>query len=479
MTQIRREAGSFRDPSGYILHKADGVYRSLNSESYETVRSVLQSPVYPRLTQDELLIPTEFVDDPTQKALNQEEGLSDRFYVRHKRLWFISYPYEWSSEMLLDAARCTLQVQLAAMDHRFGLKDATAYNVQFEPGSYGPAPVFIDIASMERLPDTRGIWIPYKQFLSHFLLPLLFYRRMGYDFRGSFLNNMEGFEPEQAYRMVGPLKRIFPPYLTLVTLPQWLSGREIKGGSPTKTKTAPPSEIQQQRDLFILRHTVRSLQRKIEHLRSKPAKSQWSDYEDTKSYSTEAGVEKDQFVSRALDQVRPETVVDIGCNTGKFSLMAAERGAKVLALDSDMVTLDRLYRRAKELGAAVLPLRIDVGNPSPGIGWNNEERAPFLKRVAEFDCVLALAVVHHILITKGIPLPEITNLFHRLTRRYLVLELIGRECPMFQSLLRGRDALYAEFSLETQENILGRNFTVLRSHQLTGMDRRLYLLEKR
>jgi SAM-dependent methyltransferase len=455
------------------------VYRSLNPESYQLIRSFLQSPVYAHLVKRGSLIATDLVDDATHTALAEAEGLPGRFYVKHKRLWFLSYPYEWTAEMLLDAARCTLLVQSTLMEYGFSLKDASCYNVQFNLGIDGPTPIFIDIGSIEPLSNTRGIWLPYKQFLGNFLLPLLYYRNMGYDFKAIFLADLDGFDPEQAYSLVKPLRRLLPPYLTLVTIPHWLRQWEARRGPRLRCQKVKNSEVEQDKTLFILRHIMGFLQRRIDSLGSGPTQSAWVDYEEQNIYPPDARAGKLAFVRQICQQRRPETVLDIGCNVGQFSFVAAEFGAKVLALDSNLASLDRLYRRAKERKATVLPLRMDITNPSPGIGWKNSERRPFLDRVAESDCVFALAIVHHILITKGIPLLEIVRLFHRLTNRYLVVELVDPSDPMFQSLLRGREHLYSTLSLEAQEQIFTRHFAVLESHSCTGMARKLYLMEKK
>jgi len=479
MSRPQQDPASFRDPSGHIFYCSEGVYRSLNKESYGLLRSFLQSPAYAHLLDKGLLIPTDLVDDATQRTLAEEEGLPDRFYVQHKKLWFISYPYEWTTKMLVDAARCTLLVQATLMEYGFGLKDASAYNVQFDFGNSGPAPIFIDLGSMEPLSDTRGLWLPYKQFVSHFLLPLLYHRDLGYDFKGTFLSDLEGFDPELAFQLAGPFRRLLPRYLTLVSMPHWLRRWEGKGNLHHDQQKVPPSEVQREKSRFILRHTVRSLQRKIDRLGGGTRKSGWVDYEERNNYSPDAEAEKQTFLHRICEQLRPKTVLDIGCNTGHFSFVAAQYGAKVLALDRDLPSLDRLYRSARERNSSVLPLRIDISNPSPGIGWRNEERTAFLDRVKGFECVFATAVVHHLLATNGIPLSEVANLCHQLTTKYLVVELVDPTDPMFRSLLRGRDALYAELSLQEQERIFTQRFAVLQSHHLTGMGRKLYLMERR
>ncbi len=458
-----REAASFRDPSGYILYGLDReVYRSLNLESYTMVQQFLEGPAYASLLEQELIIPTELAG---QNAVT--ETRSDRYYLRHKRLELITYPYEWTPQMLLDAAKCTLEVQLELMNHGFSLKDASAYNIQFDFGSNGLAPVFIDVGSIELLTDP--IWLAYKQFVSHFLLPLFLYHDKNHDFRGTFLTEMDGLDPEEAYCLLG-MSKFLSPYFTLVTLPHWLG----KGAQKTQ-----PREQDPERTFFIMHHTIRSLQRKLNCLRFKPVESEWTAYEDSNTYPDDARATKQVFGRHVWNQIEPQVVLDIGCNTGYFSFQAAYSGSQVIALDTDSTCLDFLYRKTQKIQSKILPLRVDIANPSPGIGWKNQERASFLDRLGQVDCVFALAVVHHLLITKGIPLLEIAGLFHDLTKEYLLVELIGPADPMFQSLLRGRGDLYSEFVIEAQEAIFIEHFSIIEQLDLPGMDRTLYLMRKK
>ena len=479
MAQLRRDPSSFRDPSGYVLHSGDRVFRSFDRESHELFLSFAECQAFDDLVDQGLLIPSRSVDVDTLDELRKCEGRSDRFYLEHKRLPFISYPYEWTSLMLMDAADATLRVQSLVMEHGYNLKDASAYNVQFDVGVKGPIPTFIDIGSIERLPSLGGVWLPYRQFLAHFLLPLIYHRKLGYDFKGVFLESTDGFDPERAYRVTGALKRLFPPYLGLVTLPHLLGRREVNSAGLTDRRKVSRNQVQQEKELFILRHTLRSLGRKLRRSSRRPGRSDWLKYEDTHSYSDTASLEKDRYVGDLLERLRPRSVLDIGCNTGRYSLIAAERGARVFALDSDMESLNRLYVRAKDTAASVLPLRVDITNPSPAIGWNNSERASFLERVGRVDCVLALAILHHLMVAGGIPLGEIVGLLHRLTRRHVIVELVGPSDAMFQSLSRGRDSMYNDLSLDVQEEAFRVRFRVLDSFAVTGMARHLYLLEKR
>ena len=448
-----KEPASFRDPSAHIFYGTEGqVYRSLDSKSFKVIRLFLASPAYANLLEQGLIISTEVV----------WEGR-----LEHKRLGLITYPYEWTPQMLLDAARATLEIQLELMDHGFSLKDASAYNIQFDFGINGLAPVFIDVGSIELL--TGPIWRAYKQFVSHFLLPLFLYHDKNHDFRETFLANMDGLAPEQGYHLLG-MRRFLSPYFTLVTLPHWLGKRE---GS------SQPREGDPEKSLFVMRHTIRSLKRKLDHLQLKPVRSEWTAYGDSNTYSDDARTTKQVFGRHVWDEIKPQVVLDIGCNTGHFSFQAANSGSQVIALDTDATCLDFLYRKTKSMKARILPLRVDITNPSPGIGWKNQERSSFLDRIGQVDYVLALAVVHHMLITKGIPLLEIAGLFHGLTKEYLLVELVGPSDPMFQSLLRGRDELYSGLTLEAQERIFAERFSIIEQLNLPDMDRTLYFMRKK
>ena len=194
MGTVTRDPGSFRDPAGYVLHYGDAVYRSLDSDTYERLRAFLASPIYRQLTDCGDLLPVTIAGDHEREELARLEQRNNRRYLRQRRLGFISYPYEWSPRMLHAAAQCTLRIESALVAHGFTLKDASAYNIQFDLTGRGPAPVFIDIASVEPAP-AQPLWMAYNQFIRHFALPLLLYNQYGHDYRGDFLADLEGVIP--------------------------------------------------------------------------------------------------------------------------------------------------------------------------------------------------------------------------------------------------------------------------------------------
>lgn len=436
MNDLKRDPGSFRDPSGYVLHYRGQILRSLDRISFGLAGELPGNPAYRLLAAQRRLLATEIPDEAAQTHFRELEGVPDRNYLVQKKLWFISYPYEWSPKMLFDAARCTLEVESTLLDQGYNLKDASVYNVQFETSEGGPAPPLVDTTSIERL-GNASFWFAYSQFLRHFLLPLLLYEKKGLDFRGVYLADLEGIDPELAHSLAGRLQRLLPPYFFYLTLPRWLAKWEgnhvlAKDESESVSNDSDCGE----RSRYVVGAIVKSLMKRLRRLEPGETTSRWSQYGSMGHYTNEAAAQKESFLRLVCEKEAPRTVLDIGSNVGQFSLIAARAGARVLAVDSDVASIDRLYRSAQDEKLAVPPLRVDLAAPSPGIGWKNSERASFFDRVEPFDCVFALAVVHHLLITNRVPLDEIVGLFHKLSNQLLVVELVGPEDAMFTRLAR-------------------------------------------
>ena len=478
MGTATRDPGSFRDPSGYVLHYRDAIYRSLDRATFDRLRTFLASPIYRQLSGSGDLLPVTVASDSERDDLARLEQRDDRHYLRQRRLDLISYPYEWSPRMLHDAARCTLRIQSALVSHGFTLKDASAYNIQFDATDRGPSPVFIDLASIESAP-AQPIWMAHNQFVRHFALPLLLYRQFGHDYRGDFLSDLEGINPDTAFRMTGLIRRWLPPFLFLVTVPHLLRGMEDQRGAKLDQRLKTPASTDPERDRYILSRLTRRLERLIERLEPSARRSAWTGYEADNSYPDAAAAAKQEFVARACATLKPTRMINLGCNLGKFDVIAAEHGAEVLAIDLDLASIDVVYERAREHHARIIPLRIDIAAPSPAIGWKNRERRLFLERACRFDCVMALAVVHHLLITNRIPLDEVVDLTARLSTRHLILELVDRSDAMFQRLARNNQYLYADLTIASQERAFTERFRVIERRDLEGIPRTLYVMEKR
>lgn len=285
----------------------------------------------------------------------------------------------------------------------------------------------------------------------------------------------DGLEPETVYRWAGPLQRLRPPFLGLVSLPKWLKGRETAATYQPRASASP------EKARFVLDGILKSCERQLRSLQPAATDSTWSGYLDHKSiYSSEQLAQKEAFAAEALAVARPQNVLDVGANEGHFSFLAAKRGAAVVAIDSDAAVAGSIWRRARREQAPVLPLVVDLTRPTPAMGWRNQECASFLDRArGSFDMVMMLAVLHHIVVTERVPLEEVFALAAEITREYLFIEFVAPDDPMFQKIVRGRDELYSHLTQAGFEAAAARSFDLVRSRRIDGMHRWLYLYRRR
>jgi SAM-dependent methyltransferase len=213
----------------------------------------------------------------------------------------------------------------------------------------------------------------------------------------------------------------------------------------------------------ILLKTLRGLLSQMRKVTPAHHSSTWSDYAETAThYSDEDHGRKRSFVIDALAAAGPRRVLDVGCNTGVYSRLAAETGAEVVSIDTDLQAVDRLCAELKGSGKKILPLYVDLAHPTPAAGWENREYASFLNRCAgHFDTVMMLAVLHHLLLRNQIPMDHIAALCSNLTMQHLILEWVPVADPKFQELLRGRGAIYTHITEAAFRDAFGEYFTTI------------------
>ena len=471
---------SFRDPAGRLFMIRGRVIRIVNSEGASDLNAFLATGTSQRFVERGRLIGSRVLD-PAAIAADLECGdltsqlrADDSLVLEHEQIPFQSFPYEWPPEMLHAAGQLTLDLAESVLDEGFGLKDATPYNILFR----GPDPVFVDLLSFERRNPGDPTWIPYAQFVRTFLMPLLVNRYFGVSLDQLLISRRDGLEPENVYRLAGSFRRLLPPFLSYVSIPTWLNaGHDPDNLSIYQSKVLDNPE----KARFILGTLLKRLRRALNRLAPKRGRSSaWSDYMTDNNYDEHQFRAKQSFIEDVMAEFSPQRVLDVGCNTGHFSAIAAKKGARVVAIDSDPVVVGGAWRRACAEGLDILPLVVDVTRPSPAIGWRNSECPAFLDRArGAFDAVLMLAVVHHMLVGERIPLDEIINLAAEITSDLLVIEFITPGDSMFRRLARGRDHLFADLTTELFETSCSRKFEIVRSQRLEGASRWLYLLRNR
>ncbi|HXG68858.1 MAG TPA: class I SAM-dependent methyltransferase [Blastocatellia bacterium] len=450
------------------------VIRIVNRSGLPDFQAFLNSATARRFVEQGRLVRTELLHPATADNLF-ERPTAGELVVEHERVPFQSFPYEWPPEMLHAAGSLTLDLAESLLNDGFGLKDATPYNILFR----GPHPVFIDLLSFEKRDPGDPIWLPYAQFMRTFLLPLLVNKHFGTPLDQLLTVRRDGLEPEDVYRLCGPLRRLLPPFLSLASIPTWLAARQSQDDQKIYQRKSLDNP---EKARFILETLFKRLRRVLKKVEPGAGrKSAWSDYMGANNnYSDEHFRAKHRVVYDAMAEFTPQRVLDVGCNTGHFSEIAAKRGARVVAIDYDPVVVGETWRRAKAENLDILPLVVNLTRPSPAIGWRNQECPAFLERArGAFDAVLMLAVMHHMLVSERIPLPEIIDLAAELTADLLVIEFIAPADSMFRRITRGRDYLFADLTVGSFEEACRRKFEIVRSQHLEGTSRWLYLLRKR
>lgn len=449
---------TFRDPAGSLVVEADRAVRTIRPEFRDPVFEFLNSGFYRRAVERGDMVSSDIEDDGN--------GLR----LIHPRIRIVAYPWEWTATQWLAAAELTLRLCEEALDEGWILKDATPLNVLFD----GARPVLVDVLSFERRDPGSSLWLAYGQYVRTFLLPLLMKKMLQWPLELTSFKR-DGYEPTELYAALGWGKRLSPAALWPVTIPALLDRRKDGQAAAPPKQTARDPEL----TLHTLKRTIAGLRKRTRAAMPKSANSEWAEYTSTMShYSAAESEQKRAWIRGVLEELRPGTVLDVGANTGEFSAMAAEVGAGVVALERDADAAERIARMSVAKGLKIQTIHADLARPTPAVGWENRESSALLPRLeGQFDVVMLLAVIHHLLLLEQIPLRAIMQLCSRLTKRFVVVEWVPATDPMFVSLMRGRDELYGGLSEHDLMAACENLFSVMRVERL-GNGRILYLLER-
>ena len=463
------EPGSFRDPDSAVFRQDGQVLRGLSGRAADDWDRLHATGFFPRLSEAGQIVRTTVHDG---EAPPSPRGAAWARVLEHERIPVISYPYEWPFAMLREAAALHLEVLAAALDEGMSLKDGTAYNVQF----VGSRPTFIDIGSFE---PSAGPWPGYRQFCQTMLFPLLVQAHLGTPYQPFLRGSIDGLSASDVTGMFSGLRRFRKGVVRNVTLHSLLE-RKVTTASETVKSDLKSSgfstELAKATTKNLLK-LVRSLEVAKRGSSTDDDHSVWSDYRDTCSYSDADAKAKQEFVRAALADGDSRVVLDLGANDGEYSLLAAEHAEQVVAVDGDEKVVDLLYRRLRSTGnEKILPLVMNLVDPSGGIGWRNRERAPFVDRVGP-DVTLALALIHHLTIAANVPLPEVVGWLADFGGR-TVVEFPHSDDVQVKRLLANKPAgLFDDYRRDAFEALLAERFLVHRQETLPAGTRTIYLVE--
>lgn len=458
-----RLGSSFRDPSGFLFTRDGTLYRQVNQTYRENYDTLMSSGLYEALTKTGQLIPHDEVDVPPP-----EPAIAYRI-IAPQRVAFISYPYEWPFSALKAAALATLEIQEIALEHGMILKDASAYNIQFVHAN----PVLIDTLSFEAYVEGEP-WIAYRQFCQHFLAPLALMARKDVRMNHLLRIYIDGIPLDLASRL---LPR--STYLTFgIGLHIHAHARSQKKYAEDHKTTGAGAKLRKKKvSRQALRGIVDNLKGLVKRLRWEPTGTEWGAYYEDTNYTQDALEDKKRIVQTCIERIRPRSVWDLGANTGVFSRIASEMDIDTVAFDIDPAAVEKNFLACSERGDRhLLPLLLDLANPSPAIGWNNRERDALIDR-GPVDAILALALIHHLAIANNVPLDLAAEFFARLCQ-WLIIEFVPKSDSQVERLLATREDIFPEFTEEGFEAAFKKYFTIEDQQPVKDSRRILYLMRK-
>jgi hypothetical protein len=461
MSESSKEFASFRDPSGFLFYREGVLYRQVNQVYQAHYDLMMESGLYDDLIAQGLMVAHEEVED-----VQSPQPVEAYKIICPEKVGFISYPYEWCFHELRSAALTTLRLVRLALDHGMILKDASAYNLQFVDGRWK----LIDTLSFEKYEEGTP-WVAYKQFCQHFLAPLAL---MAYrDQRLNLMSRLfiDGIPLDIASELLPFKTKLRFGLMTHIHLhartQKRYAGKEVSR-EEVKGKVSKQSLIGL---LDSLRNTVKGLS-------IKTTGTEWAEYYDATNYSETAFEEKKSIVSRFIERVDPSTLWDLGANNGEFSRLASDRGIFTVAFDVDPNAISKAYIQArKDREENLLPLVMDLTNPSPGLGWGHRERQSLMDR-GPVPMALALALVHHLAISNNVPLPKLAQFFREICE-YLVIEFVPKSDSQVQRLLASREDIFDEYTVDGFEAAFGSYFETLEKQSVPESERILYLLHSK
>jgi len=449
-------SSSFRDPSGFVFKRQGVLFRQINNVYKENYDLLINSGLYKKLVEERLLI--SHIED--SEILKSEDAYK---IIKPQAIPFISYPYEWSFSQLKDAALTTIKIQKIAMKYGMSLKDASAYNIQFLDGKC----IHIDTLSFKKYIEGQP-WIAYKQFCQHFLAPLAL---MSYkDIRLNQLSRVfiDGVPLDLTSSLL-PSASLFK-FSSLSHIHLHAKSQKHFAGKQVK-----PSDHRLSRSKFLV--LIESLESAVKGLKWKTKGTEWAEYYDDTNYSQKSFEHKKQVVSKFLDEIKPKLVWDIGANIGVFSRIASKKGIKTISFDIDPVAVEKNYLECVQNNEMhILPLILDLTNPSPSLGWTNQERLSLTERGLA-DTVLALAIIHHLAISNNLPLEKIAKFFSNICNS-LIIEFVPKNDSQVQRLLITREDIFSDYTKKNFENEFAKYFKIDESVPIKDTARILYLMSK-
>jgi len=461
---VKKIPGSFRDPSASVFTFENRIIRKINKSGNEKIRLFISSKILEESVKKKYLIDTWVLEDE-----NLKKKFNSDFLLEHKKIPFISYPYEWNFEQLKDAALHHLDFNIFLIEKNFQLSDATAFNIQFIENK----PIFIDAMSIEKYEEGSN-WNGHNQFCQQFLNPLILDSRKRVSYNNWYKGNIDGISNIDTCKILNVFQKLNPTIFFNVVLPAYFENKNRnKNLNDLKLLNDNKKNLNKRSYLWMLKN----LRKFISKISKSKETTFWRNYDVDNTYSAEQFEIKKKIVTEFIKKNKPKNLCDLGCNTGEYSEISINNGSNhVVGFDYDQGALTKSYLRSKEKNLNFLPLYLDANNPSSNIGWNQTERFGFLER-CNFDAMIALAFEHHLAIAKNIPLQSLIEWFVSIAPKGLI-EFVPKEDETVKIMLKFRKDIFPNYTEESFRDILLKRTNIIKIHEIDNTQRKIYEYEK-
>ncbi|MBI4647867.1 MAG: SAM-dependent methyltransferase [Bacteroidia bacterium] len=452
-----KHPASFRDSSGFVFIDNGEIYRTIADCYREHYEHLISSGLYENLCTRGLLISHQEVNT----KLLQDKNIYK--ILKPQTIQFISYPYEWCFSQLKDAALCTLEIQKTAIGHGMTLKDASSFNIQFHEGRA----MLIDSLSFEKY-NEGSPWSAYLQFCEHFLAPLALMHYVDQRLQSMLVSHIHGIPLEMVSQMFPFRSRLHPGiYLHILLHSRFKTKYAQKKITQYKNRTISKKQLLGL--IYSIESTVKSL--KLKH-----SETIWTAYnEDNEPVYSES---KKQIIKYFISLSKPSVLLDLGANNGEYSFSVSDSLTSIIAIDNDHQCIERFYNRIKaENKINMLPLVIDISNPSPSLGWRNKERESFIARIKP-DMILCLALLHHLVISNHLQFEMLAEFFSTIAK-WLIIEWIPEDDNRLKILTQNRTDDISYYCLQNFEHCFSLYFSLEKQCRIKNSVRILYLMKRK
>ncbi len=423
LADIEKNVGLNIDPMGFLFKYGSRIFRAINNSEKEDVLYLFKSGAIDELNRAGLIPETRISDI-------QLEGYE--LVLEHEKIDVVVYPTEWSFNMLKDAGLLVLQVNKILTKYNFETRDSHGYNILFHHSK----PKYVDIGSFGRK-TTKGYWSGKDNFKEFYFYTLYMWSKGNSVLAKQLLINDGKYLNTKDYEFFiyrYSLARIFPSkylerffyYLRLLRNLQKINVDEILIVKKEKLKRKILKILLVFSKVGLIPNNSGNfshIERRIKRINPPSLLTEWGDYH-TNLPESELFTEGSRFglIVEHVKRLNIKSVLEIAGNQGLLSGELGKTIEKVICSDIDENAVDYMYVKSKKNSVRIYPSLLDFLSPIYQSLYYAESNS--VTERFKSEAVLALALTHHLILTRKVPIDNIFEALSKYTIRYLFVEFM-------------------------------------------------------